>query len=123
MSFGLIRWRCWRMLWRMPRRGSGSRGSDGVCTSPALSSAASDLFDFAGPSTRPRVLFSHIPLFRPEGTPCGRERESSRTLSQGTGKNYQNEMDEVTTKWLIETLRPTIVYRWVLRLLSAKGRS
>ncbi|KAK4050039.1 hypothetical protein OIO90_005229 [Microbotryomycetes sp. JL221] len=60
--------------------------------------------------TRPRVLFSHIPLFRPEGTPCGIERESSRPLHQGRGKNYQNELDEQTTKWLIETLKPSIVF-------------
>lgn len=70
----------------------------------------------AGPSTRPRVLFSHIPLYRPEGTSCGRERESPRALRQGAGKNYQNELDEATTKWLIETLRPTIIYRCGWRL-------
>lgn len=90
------------------------RGLDGVCSQLiSFREAMADLFDLhlAGPSTRPRVLFTHIPLFRPEGTYCGRERESPRALRQGAGKNYQNEMDEVTSKWLIETLRPTIIYR------------
>ena len=64
----------------------------------------------AGLSARPRVLFSHIPLFRLEGTPCGRERESANALRQGAGKNYQNELDEITTRWIIEVLKPTIVY-------------
>jgi len=36
-----------------------------------------------GPSKLPRVLLSHIPLFRPEGTSCGSTRESARTLHQG----------------------------------------
>ncbi|KAK4046867.1 hypothetical protein OIV83_005763 [Microbotryomycetes sp. JL201] len=60
--------------------------------------------------TKPRMLLSHIPLFRPEGTPCGSERESGRPLRQGAGKNYQNELDADTTKWLVEKLKPTIVF-------------
>lgn len=55
-------------------------------------------------------MLSHIPLFRPEGTFCGSDRESPRALRQGAGKNYQNELDEATSKWLLESLRPTLVY-------------
>ncbi|KAM0792674.1 hypothetical protein ACM66B_002454 [Microbotryomycetes sp. NB124-2] len=60
--------------------------------------------------TKPRMLLSHIPLFRPEDTPCGIERESTKPLHQGSGKNYQNELDQDTTKWLVEKLKPTIVF-------------
>lgn len=59
---------------------------------------------------KPRVLLSHIPLFRPEGTSCGSGRESSRVLRQGQGQDYQNELDEQTTKWLLENIQPTVVY-------------
>lgn len=66
-----------------------------------------------GKLTKPRALFTHIPLYRPEGTSCGKARESTRSIRQGAGKNYQNELDEATTKWLVEALKPTIVFRWV----------
>ncbi|KWU41377.1 hypothetical protein RHOSPDRAFT_37092 [Rhodotorula sp. JG-1b] len=63
-----------------------------------------------GPITQPRILLTHIPLYRPEGTPCGRAREASRPIRQGTGRNYQNELDEQTTKWLMDRVRPSLVY-------------
>ncbi|GAA5894061.1 hypothetical protein JCM5296_001001 [Sporobolomyces johnsonii] len=63
-----------------------------------------------GDVTTPRILLTHIPLFRPEGTSCGRSRESTRPIRQGAGKNYQNELDEEMTRWLVERVRPTLVY-------------
>ncbi|GAA5874882.1 hypothetical protein JCM8547_003600 [Rhodosporidiobolus lusitaniae] len=60
--------------------------------------------------TQPTVLLTHIPLFRPEGTSCGRERESSRPIRQGAGRNYQNEMGERETRWVVERVRPTLVF-------------
>lgn len=64
----------------------------------------------AGPITQPRILLTHIPLYRPEGTPCGRAREASRPIRQGAGRNYQNELDERTTRWLMDRVRPSLVY-------------
>ncbi|GAA5910115.1 hypothetical protein JCM6882_006520 [Rhodosporidiobolus microsporus] len=61
-------------------------------------------------SSTPTILLTHIPLFRPEGTFCGRTRESRRPLHQGAGKNYQNELGERETGWLVEKVRPTVVY-------------
>lgn len=63
-----------------------------------------------GPISQPRILLTHIPLYRPEGTSCGRMREASRPIRQGTGRNYQNELDERTTKWLMDRIRPSLVY-------------
>ncbi|GAA5987920.1 hypothetical protein JCM11641_004582 [Rhodosporidiobolus odoratus] len=60
--------------------------------------------------TIPTILLTHIPLFRPEGTACGRERESSRPIHQGVGRNYQNELGERETKWLVDKVGPTLVY-------------
>ncbi|KDE03459.1 hypothetical protein MVLG_06069 [Microbotryum lychnidis-dioicae p1A1 Lamole] len=61
-------------------------------------------------SNLPRVLFTHIPLYRPEGTFCGASRESQNALRQGSGLNYQNQLDEETTQWLVRTLKPNLVY-------------
>ncbi|SCV72346.1 BQ2448_3883 [Microbotryum intermedium] len=61
-------------------------------------------------SNLPRILFTHIPLYRPEGTFCGASRESHNALRQGSGLNYQNELDEETTQWLVRALKPNLVY-------------
>lgn len=63
-----------------------------------------------GTVTQPRILLTHIPLYRPEGTLCGRLREHSRPIRQGTGRNYQNELDEHKTRWIVERVRPSLVY-------------
>lgn len=63
-----------------------------------------------GPVSQPRILLTHIPLYRPEGTSCGRMREAPRPIRQGTGRNYQNELDEATTRWLMDRVRPSLVY-------------
>ncbi|BGP22523.1 hypothetical protein JCM10295v2_001408 [Rhodotorula toruloides] len=63
-----------------------------------------------GTVTQPRILLTHIPLYRPEGTLCGRLREHSRPIHQGAGKNYQNELDEHKTRWLVERVRPSLAY-------------
>ncbi|BGO89273.1 hypothetical protein NBRC10512_003911 [Rhodotorula toruloides] len=63
-----------------------------------------------GTVTQPRILLTHTPLYRPEGTLCGRLREHSRPIYQGAGKNYQNELDEQKTRWLVERVRPSLVY-------------
>ncbi|GAA6041730.1 hypothetical protein JCM8097_008302 [Rhodosporidiobolus ruineniae] len=66
--------------------------------------------DAHSPSSPPTVLLTHIPLFRPENTPCGRTRESRRPIHQGAGRNYQNELGERETEWLVEKVGPTVVY-------------
>jgi hypothetical protein len=64
-------------------------------------------------SPLPRLLFSHIPLWRPPGTVCGAVRESARPIRQGRGLNYQNLLDEDTSKWLLEQIAPEAVFRCV----------
>ncbi|KAH8930009.1 hypothetical protein BT69DRAFT_1315373 [Atractiella rhizophila] len=61
-------------------------------------------------SDLPRILLSHIPLFRPEGTTCGPLREHPRPIYQGRGLNYQNLMDEEVTNYIIDTLQPAAIY-------------
>ncbi|KAL8276775.1 hypothetical protein RQP46_010831 [Phenoliferia psychrophenolica] len=62
------------------------------------------------PSTLPRILLTHIPLYRPDGTPCGNDREHARPIYEGEGKNYRNELDKATSDWLLRSLKPTLVY-------------
>lgn len=63
-----------------------------------------------GPVTAPRILLTHIPLYRPEGTSCGRSREHSRPIHQGAGRNYQNEVDSRASQYLLRTVRPSLIY-------------
>ncbi|CAH7671246.1 Metallo-dependent phosphatase-like protein, partial [Phakopsora pachyrhizi] len=58
----------------------------------------------------PKVLFSHVPLWREEGTSCGPLRESKRSIRQGSGRNYQNEIPEDSTQMILETIQPEIVF-------------
>lgn len=67
-------------------------------------------------SHRPKVLLSHIPLYRPDDTPCGILRSSqvinqritwSRSASQKI--MYQNYLSEETTVRLLDFLRPALV--------------
>ncbi|KAG0223745.1 hypothetical protein BGW42_005698 [Actinomortierella wolfii] len=38
----------------------------------------------------PRILFTHVPLYRPPHTFCGDERETKPSIEQGRGSQYQN---------------------------------
>ncbi|EPQ57338.1 hypothetical protein GLOTRDRAFT_74064 [Gloeophyllum trabeum ATCC 11539] len=57
----------------------------------------------------PVVLFSHIPLGRPETASCGPLREKG-TIVRGVGPSYQNMLGKYTTSYVLETLRPQMVF-------------
>ncbi|KAF8893996.1 Metallo-dependent phosphatase-like protein [Infundibulicybe gibba] len=59
--------------------------------------------------TEPRVLFSHIPLFRPDGSYCGPLRESG-TIRPGVGIGYQNTLGKSTTTFLLQQLQPDVAF-------------
>lgn len=67
-------------------------------------------------NTHPKVLLSHIPLYRPDNTPCGILR-SSQVINQritwsrsGSPKIvYQNYLSEETTVRLLDLLTPVLV--------------
>jgi hypothetical protein len=69
----------------------------------------------------PRVLISHVPLYRPPNSPCddparskvhGITREASKLLHQDTDRasTYQNMVGEEVTQWLLESLGPVAVF-------------
>ena len=52
-------------------------------------------------ATTPRILLSHIPLWRPPDEGCGTLREKPR-LRQGYGVSYQNMLQKDISDWLLK---------------------
>ncbi|CAI8607792.1 unnamed protein product [Vicia faba] len=66
---------------------------------------------------RPRVLLTHIPLYRPDGTYCGPDR-SSPIINQAINRAaydksgdiiYQNYVSEKSSKYLLDTIKPKLI--------------
>ncbi|KAF9653912.1 Metallo-dependent phosphatase [Thelephora ganbajun] len=55
------------------------------------------------------ILLTHIPLYRPSGTDCGPVRERG-TIRVGKGSGYQNTLSSEVSKFLIERIRPALVF-------------
>lgn len=59
---------------------------------------------------RPRVLLSHIPLYRdPNTKKCGPLREGSPFRLQA-GYQYQTVLDSEVSRWLIDSVKPDLVF-------------
>lgn len=63
-------------------------------------------------SLGPVVLFTHIPLLRPPGASCGPLREKG-TIRQGYGFGYQNTLFDGATDFLLRSLEPSLIMRFV----------
>nr|GEW96676.1 putative calcineurin-like metallo-phosphoesterase superfamily protein [Tanacetum cinerariifolium] len=65
--------------------------------------------------SRPRVLLTHIPLYRPDSTPCGPRRSSpiiDQRISRASDDRdivYQNYLTEKTTNMLLDSIKPVLV--------------
>ena len=64
----------------------------------------------AGDKAHPVILFTHIPLFRPDTASCGPFRESG-TIRRGAGPNYQSTIGKHVSAVLLDHLHPTMVFR------------
>lgn len=64
----------------------------------------------------PTILFSHIPLARPDTASCGPLREKG-TIRRGVGAGYQNTLGKRTTNWIFRNIRPCIIFRFVSLVL------
>jgi hypothetical protein len=58
------------------------------------------------------ILFSHIPLARPDWTDCGPLREHG-TIRAGVGRGYQNTLSSEMSRALLDAVRPVVVFRFV----------
>lgn len=65
----------------------------------------------------PVILLSHIPLARSTSASCGPLRERG-TIRRDVGHGYQSMLGKQTTHFLLETLQPSIVFRFVLYISS-----
>lgn len=54
------------------------------------------------------VMFTHIPLHRPDGSSCGPLRESG-TIRRGSGFGYQNTLSESATRFLLDHVQPMLI--------------
>ena len=63
-----------------------------------------------GGKADPVILFTHIPLFRSDTAGCGPLRESG-TIRRGAGPNYQSTIGKDVSAFLLDHLRPRVVFR------------
>lgn len=69
----------------------------------------------SGNESNPKVLLTHIPLYRPDNTPCGphrsspviNQRVSNAAMDQGI--TYQNYLSKETSDLLLSLLKPVLV--------------
>ncbi|KAJ6499162.1 Metallo-dependent phosphatase-like protein [Mycena sanguinolenta] len=57
----------------------------------------------------PVILFTHIPLSRPDWSSCGPNRERG-TIRSGNGFGYQNTLGKPESAYLLQTLRPSVIF-------------
>lgn len=68
--------------------------------------------DCIGDKAHPVILFTHVPLFRPDSAKCGPMRES-RTIRRGAGPNYQSTIGKDVSAFLLDHFHPTMIFRSV----------
>ncbi|KAF9418954.1 hypothetical protein BGZ94_009549 [Podila epigama] len=60
--------------------------------------------------TLPRILFTHVPLFRLDTTYCGDQRETSQLILNRDGYQYQNMVTPELSKQILESVWPEAVF-------------
>ncbi|KAG9127958.1 hypothetical protein FRC07_006975 [Ceratobasidium sp. 392] len=58
---------------------------------------------------KPRILFSHIPLSRSSAASCGPLRERG-SIQRGAGMGYQNLLGRHTSQFLIDSIKPIMIF-------------
>lgn len=58
----------------------------------------------------PRVLFTHVPLFRPPGSDCGKHRESQKDLPYTKGYQYVTQTSPELTDFILKNVQPDAVF-------------
>ncbi|KAJ2547476.1 hypothetical protein EV175_005210, partial [Coemansia sp. RSA 1933] len=62
-------------------------------------------------SVLPRLLFTHVPMWRADGTDCGPLRQSRlRALQNRRGYQFRDQLFQNTTERLLEAVRPAAVF-------------
>ncbi|OAQ30671.1 Metallo-dependent phosphatase, partial [Linnemannia elongata AG-77] len=61
-------------------------------------------------SKEPRLLFTHVPLFRPETTSCGEAREAQQLILDRNGEQYQNMVNASLSREILRKVQPDMVF-------------
>ncbi|KAJ2898496.1 hypothetical protein IWW38_001374 [Coemansia aciculifera] len=81
---------------------------------PAVSAASRQLVDRLGNETTtemPRLLFTHVPLWRPNETYCGPLRQSpDKFLLNRRGYQFRDQLFQNTTSYLLNAIQPVAVF-------------
>ncbi|ORX91843.1 Metallo-dependent phosphatase [Basidiobolus meristosporus CBS 931.73] len=57
----------------------------------------------------PKILLSHVPLFRPDSASCGPLRNGPIPIRQKVGYQYQNLIEEDISNTVLNTVKPVLV--------------
>lgn len=63
-----------------------------------------------GTDLKPRILLTHVPLYRPADAPCGRYRESEKALPYTYGKQYETQIQPELSQEILANVRPIAVF-------------
>ncbi|KAJ2097114.1 hypothetical protein GGI09_004004 [Coemansia sp. S100] len=80
---------------------------------PAMSAASRQLVERLANETagKPRLLFSHVPLWRPDGTDCGPLRQApGGSLLNRRGYQFRDQLFQNTTSYLLDSIKPTAIF-------------
>ncbi|KAF8950058.1 hypothetical protein BGZ52_003908 [Haplosporangium bisporale] len=79
---------------------------------PAIRKEAQMFLDQIGQETPtlPRILFTHVPLFRLDTTYCGRQRETSRLIINEGGPQYWNMVNPTLSREILDKIKPDMVF-------------
>ncbi|CEP07074.1 hypothetical protein [Parasitella parasitica] len=85
--------------------------SDPVIRSDALHMLESLGANTSIPAAKPRILMTHVPLFRAPHQTCGPHRQStSKTIADNAGYQYQNLVTEELTRLILNKVDPVAVF-------------
>ncbi|KAF9325914.1 hypothetical protein BG006_010620 [Podila minutissima] len=58
----------------------------------------------------PRILFTHVPLHRPETTYCGDVREAKQLILDSYGEQYQNMVNASLSREILRKIQPDMIF-------------
>ncbi|CCG84781.1 protein of unknown function [Taphrina deformans PYCC 5710] len=61
-------------------------------------------------SDKPKMLITHVPLYREPDAPCGPLRESNSSIKIQRGYQYQNVLDPAVSEEIWEIVKPSVIF-------------
>lgn len=59
---------------------------------------------------KPRILVTHVPLYRPIDSPCGPLRETNSSIKIQRGHQYQNVLDAALSEEIWSMVKPSVIF-------------